>query len=501
MKTIVKETMSKKIGVIGSGFSSLAAAAVLAKNGFEVHVFEKNSTLGGRARQFQADGFTFDMGPSWYWMPEVFEQFYNCFGKSTKDFYDLKRLDPSYKVIFGQNDEMDMPADYDALRNLFEKTEAGSGVKLDEFLAEAEYKYKVGMDEFVWKPGQSIIEFADWKVVKSFFKIDLLKSIASQIQSKFKNEKLRKILEFPVLFLGATPKNTPALYSLMNYADIKLGTWYPLGGMYKIIEAFVEIGKSYGVTYHTNSEVSSVDSKGESTVLIVNNNTIECDYVVAGADYHHVDQTLLPANKKNYTKDYWDKRTLAPSSILFYLGLNKKLHGFEHHNLFFDQDFEAHAEEIYSTHQWPKAPLFYVCVPSITDDYIAPQGHENVFILIPISTELKDDSDEVRKHYFDLIVERIIALKGQDISKNIVYQKSYCITDFKTDYNAFKGNAYGLANTLRQTAVLKPKLKAEHIKNLYFTGQLTLPGPGMPPAIISGQMVADLIIKNNNGHG
>ncbi len=493
--------MSKRVGIIGSGFSSLAAAAVLAKNGFEVHVFEKNSTLGGRARQFHADGFTFDMGPSWYWMPEVFEQFYQYFGKTTKDFYALIRLDPSYKVIFGLNDEMDLPADYAELKILFEKTELGSGAKLDAFLAEAEYKYKVGMEEFVWKPGQSIFEFATWKVLKSFFKIDLLKSISSQIQANFKSEKLRKILEFPVLFLGATPQDTPALYSLMNYADIKLGTWYPIGGMYKIIEAFVEIGRSLDVIFHTESCVSAIDTIDGLPCLSVNGQTHSFDYIVAGADYHHVDQSLLPNNKKNYSEAYWNKRTLAPSSMLYYLGLNKKLTGFSHHNLFFDEDFEKHAKEIYSSHQWPTSPLFYVCVPSISDSSVAPQYHENVFILIPISTELKNDDTKVRDHYFDLVVRRIKDLKGIDISQSIVYKKSYCISEFKNDYNAFKGNAYGLANTLNQTAILKPKLTSDHIKNLYFTGQLTLPGPGMPPAIISGRMVADLIIKNNLSHG
>lgn len=441
------------------------------------------------------------MGPSWYWMPEVFEQFYNYFGKSTTDFYKLKRLDPSYKVIFGKDDEVDLPADYNALCTLFESIEKGSAVKLNQFLSEAAYKYKVGMEEFVWKPGESLLEFAQWKVVKSFFKIDLLKSISTQIRAMFQNEKLRKILEFPVLFLGATPQNTPALYSLMNYADIKLGTWYPMGGMYKIIEAFVEIGSSYGVQYHTSSPVTSIKNLDNKPSFEVNGQTLQFDYIVAGADYHHVDQDLLSSTDQNYAPSYWDKRTLAPSSILYYLGLNTKLKGFEHHNLFFDKDFDLHAEEIYTSHQWPKAPLFYACVPSKTDDSVAPDGCENVFLLVPISTELNGDDETIRNHYFDLLVQRIKELKGIDISQHIVYKKSYCISDFKNDYNAFKGNAYGLANTLMQTAVLKPKLKSDHIKNMYFTGQLTLPGPGMPPAIISGRMVANLIIKNNSRHG
>lgn len=494
--------MSKKIGIIGSGFSSLAAAAVLAKHGYEVNVYEKNTSFGGRARKFHAGEFLFDMGPSWYWMPDVFESFYNYFDKTTSDFYDLKRLDPSYKVVFGKNDEIDLPADYASLKLLFESLEKGSGEQLDKFLQEAEYKYKVGMEEFVWKPGQSIFEFFDLKVFKSFFKLDMLTSLSNQVRSMFKNEKIRKILEFPVLFLGATPQKTPALYSLMNYADIKLGTWYPIGGMHKIIEAFMNIGLTYGVKYHSDSEVKEIVSKEGIVIGIKIGDQIEnLDYLIAGADYQHVDQTLIDATNRNYNKAYWESRTLAPSSILFYLGLNKKIEGLAHHNLFFDENFELHAEEIYSTHQWPKAPLFYVCIPSKTDANVAPQGCENVFILIPISTQLEGDTEEMREFYFEMILSRLKTLKGIDIKDSVVYKKSYCISDFKNDYHAFRGNAYGLANTLSQTAVLKPALQSKKLSNLYYTGQLTLPGPGMPPSIISGQMVAKLIIKNINQNG
>jgi phytoene desaturase len=492
-KNLVKNNMQKKIGIIGSGFSSLASAAVLAKHGFEVHVYEKNEHLGGRARKFEVDGFNFDMGPSWYWMPDVFEQFFKYFGKKSSDFYELKRLDPSYKVVFGKDDEIDMPANYEELKIMFEEIEPGSGANLDKFLSEAEYKYKVGMEEFVWKPGESIFEFAEWKVVKSFFKLDMLKSLSSQVSGLFKSPKIRQILEFPVLFLGATPQNTPALYSLMNYADIKLGTWYPMGGMHKIIEAFVAIGKEYGVKYHVSSPVTKISKDNVGSYINVDNISRYYDYIVAGADYQHVDQSLLHNGYKNYDSTYWETRSLAPSSILFYLGVNKKVEGLEHHNLFFDEDFNKHAEEIYTTHQWPKAPLFYVCVPSITDASVAPKGCENIFILIPISTELANDNEDVRNKYLNIALERLKNLKGVDIKDHIIYKRSFCISDFKKDYNAYKGNAYGLANTLKQTAILKPKLKSDHIKNLYFTG--------MPPSIISGQMVANLIISNDSKNG
>ena len=487
----------KKVGVIGSGFSGLAAAACLAKAGFEVTVLEKNNELGGRARKFETQGFTFDMGPSWYWMPEVFEQFFNLFDKKSSDFYELVRLDPSYEVLFGKDDKVALPADFESLKNVFESIETGSSVKLEEFLADAEYKYKVGMSEFVWKPGHSIMEFADIRVVMSLFRLQMLSSISSQIDRLFKSEKIRNILKFPVLFLGATPENTPALYSLMNYADLKLGTWYPLGGMFKVIDAFVEIAEYQGVKFIRNAEVKSISVK-DNLAHIVNteNNSYTFDYVVASADYHHVEQKLLPEAYRNYSESYWQKRTMAPSSLLFYLGLDIKLENVKHHNLFFDRDFAQHAHEIYTEPSWPSEPLFYMCVPSVTDASLAPEGNENVFILMPLAPGI-EDNDILREQYFDIICKRLEDVTGINIKPNIIYKKSYCVNDFVSDYNAFRGNAYGLANTLKQTAFLKPKLRNKFLSNLYYTGQLTSPGPGVPPSIISGKVVASEIIKTN----
>jgi phytoene desaturase len=486
----------KSVGIIGSGFSSLAAAACLAKEGLHVTVFEKNAELGGRARKFVDSGFTFDMGPSWYWMPEVFEQFYNHFGHTTSDFYRLIRLDPSYEVVFGKNDHLPLPASYDQLRQVFEDIEPGSALLLDLFLEDAEYKYKVGMNEFVWKPGHSIMEFADVRVVQSMFKLQMLSSISKQIDKLFKNEKLRNILKFPVLFLGATPEDTPALYSLMNYADLKLGTWYPERGMYEVIDAFIKICKEHGVNFRTDSSVLSVGSNGNNAEsLVTANGTFVFDYIISGADYHHTDQVVLKENDRNYSNQYWKNRTMAPSSLLFYLGLDTKIVGLHHHTLFFDKDFKKHAHDIYKKPAWPQEPLFYMCTPSVTDGTVAPPGSENIFLLMPLAPDI-EDRDDLREKYFHIMCDRINDLKGVDIRKHIVYKRSYCVKDFKNDYNAFRGNAYGLANTLSQTAFLKPKLKNKKLNNFYYTGQLTTPGPGVPPSIISGQVVASEILKN-----
>lgn len=493
----VKNTrkLKEKVIVIGSGFSGLATAAVLAKNGVDVTVLEKNSTLGGRARQFQADGFTFDMGPSWYWMPEVFENFYKEFGYKVSDFYELARLSPSYRVYFEDHSSLDIPADYEELLLLFESYETGAGAKLDAFLKEAEYKYRVGMDEFVWKPSHSITEFFDLRIMKSSLKLQMFSSISKQIRKLFSHPHLIKILEFPVLFLGATPQDTPALYSLMNYADLKLGTWYPKGGMYKIVEAMVTIAKAQGVKFVMNQEVTSVTT-GEKQIKAVNtqDQSYECDYLVASCDYHHFDQNILGQGESNYSESYWDSRVMAPSSLLFYLGVSKKVSGLKHHMLFFDEDFELHANEIYKSPRWPSKPLFYSCSPSVTDATVAPAGFENIFLLMPLAPDL-EDSEELREHYFEVMLKRLKDVAGIDIKDNIIYKRSYCLTDFKKDYHAFKGNAYGLANTLTQTAFLKPKLRHKSLQNLYYAGQLTTPGPGVPPSIISGQVVAAELLK------
>ncbi len=490
--------MINKVGIIGSGYSSMVAACCLAEKGINVTIYEKNEMPGGRASKFEAQGFTFDMGPSWYWMPEVFENFFNRFGKKSADFYNLERLDPGYQVFFGGGQKMSIPSDKKELLNLFESIEMGAAEKLEKFLSEAEYKYRVGIDEYVWKPGKSIFEFVDLKVFKSFLKLQMLSSVSSNVKALFKDKRLQQILEFPVLFLGSMPNRIPALYTLMNHADLTLGTWYPKGGMYKVTEAFYHLALSLGVNFKFNCEITGVKiNEKKISRLISNDKSFDVDFVITGADYQHFDRSVLPNNYSNYSDSYWDKREMAPSSLLFFLGFNKELKGLEHHNLFFDTDFDEHASAIYENPKWPENPLFYICAPSKTDTSVAPKGHENLFALIPLAPGIKENED-LHQKYLNEIIERIELKTGTEIKQNLVYNKSFSISDFKSRYNAFKGNAYGLANTLKQTAILKPKFYNRHLKNLYYTGQLTVPGPGMPPAIISGQLVADQFLKNNN---
>ncbi len=482
--------------VIGSGFAGLSAATHLAAKGHDVTVLEKNEMPGGRARVFEVEGFKFDMGPSWYWMPDVFERYFNLFGKSVSDYYDLQRLDPGYRVYFGKGDEVDIPASLDQLKALFDEIEPGSSVQLQKFLDEAGYKYEVGINDLVHRPSLKLSEFADKRILTSLFKMDLFKSMTKHLKSFFKNERLIKLLEFPVLFLGAKPTQIPALYSLMNYADLKLGTWYPMGGMGRIPEAMHSLALEKGVKFEFKAEVQSIEVSGSSAKKVkTTKGDYEFDHLVAAGDYQHVDKELLPKDYSNYSDSYWDKRVMAPSSLLFYLGVDKKVDGLLHHNLFFDRDFGKHAIEIYDDPQWPSEPLFYVCAPSKTDPGVAPEGKENLFILMPVAPDLKDN-EEVREKYYDLIMDRLEDITGTDIRNHVIYKRSYAHSDFKADYHAYKGNAYGLANTLKQTAILKPSLKNKKLKNLYYTGQLTVPGPGVPPSIISGEVVAGEILKN-----
>ena len=487
--------MNKTISIIGSGFSSLAAACYLAKEGNKVTIFEKNDTIGGRARQFLKEGFTFDIGPTWYWMPDVFERFFADFDKKPSDYYQLEKLNPAYSVYFGKDDFITIEDTLGKICEAFEKEEQGSSQKLMKFIANAQDNYDVAIKDLVYRPGVSPFELVTpvtIKKVNQFFS-----TIKKDVRKEFKNDRLAMILEFPVLFLGAKPDNTPSFYSFMNYADFGIGTFHPKGGMYQVILAMENLAKSLGVDFKTGNSIDKiVVSDKKVTGIISNGKTYKSDIVLSGADYHHT-ETLLDEPYRQYSEAYWDKKIFAPSSLLFYVGFDKKLKNVNHHTLFFDVDFDAHAKEIYDNPAWPENPLFYASFPSITDAHVAPEGKEAGIFLIPLAPGL-EDTEELRAKYFDKIIKRFENLTSQSVENNIIFKESYCVNDFIEDYNSYKGNAYGMANTLMQTAFLRPKLKSKKVENLYFTGQLTVPGPGVPPSLISGKLVAELIKKHHN---
>ncbi len=483
--------------VIGSGFSGLAAATSLAHKGYAVTLLEKNDQVGGRARHWQKDGFTFDMGPSFYWMPEVFTRYFERFGKKVSDLYDLVRLDPSYSIVFGPNEVWSLPAGLGSVKRLFEEHEPGAARALDRFMTEAKLKYDLGMGELVYKPSLSWSEYMKPELLSGLMRTHVLTSLRSHVRKLFKNDRIRQVLEFPVLFLGAAPQNTPALYSLMNYADIALGTWYPMGGMASVVKAMADVARAQGVNILLGEEVRHVMvNNGRAGGVRTASAVFKADVVVAAADYHHVESTLLEVRERTYSPGYWKKRTMAPSALMFFIGLDRQTPSLTHHTLFFDESLDDHSDDIYSRPAWPKAPLFYVSCASRTDSTVAPAGCENIVVLIPIACGLKDE-EATRQRYYELVMDRLAQRIGFDPRPHVVVKRSYSLNDLEADYHSFRGNAYGLANTLGQTGPLRPRVKSRKVDGLYFAGQLTVPGPGVPPALISGQLVADLIINEH----
>jgi phytoene desaturase len=485
--------MKKKVVVIGAGISGLSAACFLAQAGYEVEVLEQHSMPGGRARFWETSGYRFDMGPSWYWMPDIFEDFFAHFGKKPSDYYDLTRLDPSYSVYFSLQERTDIPAGLKAFEQFCELKEPGCSQKLREFLEKARFKYETGMYDYARKPSLSFSEFLDPKLITKGMSVQLFSSLRTHVEKYISHPHLKALLEFPVLFLGSSPQNTPAMYSLMAYADIVLGTWYPMGGMYKVVEGLYSLALELGVTFQFNVAVTKFHiTNGSIDKILTADDSVSADVIVSTADYHHVETQLLPTEYRSYPLSYWKSRVMAPSCILFYLGLSKKIPDIHHHTLFFDEDLDIHTDDIYARPQWPHDPLFYVCAPSVTDSSVAPPGCENLFVLVPVATELEENAHIISR-YREYTLEKMETAFGCSIRDSIVVERSYSRKNFIEDYNALRGNAYGLANTLSQTALLKPSMRSQRVKNLFFAGQLTVPGPGVPPSLLSGQMVAGCV--------
>ena len=486
----------KEITILGSGVSGLSAACYLSKAGFKVTVLEKNSVAGGRLSQFKKNGFTFDKGPSWYWMPDIFDNFFKDFNKKTDDFYTLERLDPSYQFIT-KNKMYNIPANFDNLCELFERVEKNSSKSLINYVSLAKQKYELSIDNFLNLTGTSYTELINPAILKNIHKLNIFISLRKHINKYFKNDDLRKLLEFPSMFLGGTPSNTPGVYSMMNFADIKGGTWYPIGGMYEIVNAMKSIAIEQGVTFKYNKNVSkfNVQDREINHVLCNGNELYKSDHFVANCEYPFVQSNMLDKDNRTYSHKYWESRKIAPSAIIFYLGISKKVDFLKHHNLFFDEDFDSHLNDIYSKKKNPKKPLFYVCCPSKTDQSVVPSDSmENLFVLIPVSTK-NEPTKETVDFYFDYVIKKLEKYEGYSIKSHIIERVSCTKKDFIKDYNAYEGNAYGLANTLLQTATFKPKIIDKKIKNLAYCGHFTVPGPGVPPALISGKIVSNILEK------
>ncbi|MGA1794139.1 MAG: phytoene desaturase family protein [Thermoplasmatota archaeon] len=486
-----------KAVVVGAGIGGMSAAALLARDGFDVTIVEKNDQPGGRAIVHKDKGFMFDMGPSWYLMPEVFEDFFKEFGKAPSDYYELKRLDPSYKVFFGKERFFTFPADLEGTKRIFDSVEPGSGDKLEEYLGSAKYQYDIAMGQFIYKEYSSIFDFLNRKLVFEGTKLHIFDSLDGYIKRFIKDKDLRKVLEYTIVFLGGSPYNSPAMYALMSHVDFNLGVWYPMGGMVELSKAFHRLCLELGVEFRLGEEVKKVlVEKGRAKGVETEKGKLGADLVIVNADYPHSETQLLEKGQRTYDERYWSKKAIAPSCVLMYIGLDKNLDGLEHHNLYLSDGWDEHFASIFDRPAWPDNPSYYVCCPSKTDPSVAPKGKENLFFLVPVAAGL-EDTDDVRERYFRTTISHLEGLLGEKILDHIISKRIVTHRDFSSLYNAYKGTALGLAHTLRQTAVFRPGHRSRKVKDLYYTGQYTHPGIGVPMVIISSQILSKEILKDH----
>jgi phytoene desaturase len=493
--------------VVGGGFGGLATACYLAEAGAEVTLLEKNDQLGGRASRLYADGFRFDMGPSWYLMPDVFETFFGHFGRSPEDYYSLERLDPHYRIFFKDGDRLDMVPDLERNKETFESYEDGAADALEAYLTKARRNYEVGMEHFVYEDRPRLRDYVDSDVVRNAWGLSLLGSMQDHVEGYFESAKLQQVMQYTLVFLGGAPNNTPALYNLMSHVDFNMGVYYPEGGLGGVVDGVVSLAEELGVAFVTGAEVTEIrgrrggfvvrtagdgDPTGNGVPATAPSGGGEylADLVVSDADYAHTEQELLPPEKRQYDADYWDTRTYAPSAFLVYLGVEGDVDPLAHHTLVLPTDWDDHFTAIFEDPAWPDDPAYYVCVPSETDDEVAPEGHSNLFVLVPVAAGLEDTPD-LRESYRDLVLDDLAENAGVDLRDRIVFEERFCVADFADRYNATRGTALGLAHTLRQTALLRPPHASEAADGLYFTGSYTTPGIGVPMCLISGQLTAE----------
>jgi phytoene desaturase len=495
----------KKAIVIGAGFAGLSTAGYLAKMGYSVTILEKNNHIGGRAQELKIKGYRFDMGPSWYLIPQAFDTWFSDMGEERSDYYTQEKLDPNYRVFFNKTKKeqnwFDIFTDKEKLYATFERFEPGSSKRLEKYLAECKQKYTIAMDQFLYQNFNSIFEYATVKNISSISKVSILSSYKALIKKYFKHPYLQQILEYPVVFLGSNASQTPGVYTLMNWVDLGEGVFYPKGGFAAVASSMGKVIKKLGVKIVLHANVESILSKNGKAIGVryEKNQEVEtqsAEIIVSNADYEHTDQVLLQKKDQSFTKKYWDTRMMSPSVLNFYIGVNKKLKKLKHHTFFFDTDWDKHFESVYGEKkEWPQKPLFYIHVPSKTDATTAPKGKEALFVLIPCALNLYDGA-EIREKYLDQVISRIEELTGEQFRDQIEFVESYSISELKRDFNAFGGNGFGLGHTLNQTALFRPPNKSKKLSNVYFTGQYTLPGTGTPTAVISGKVVTDRIKKD-----
>ncbi|OYR81248.1 phytoene dehydrogenase [Halorubrum sp. E3] len=487
----------ESVVVIGGGFGGLSTACYLADAGADVTLLEKNEQLGGRASRLEVDGFRFDMGPSWYLMPDVFERFFGHFGRSPDEFYELERLDPHYRVFWKDGDKVDVLPDREENREIFESYEPGAGEAFDAYLEESQRTYEIGMEHFVYEDRPRLRDYVDKDVLRYSWGLSLLGKMQGHVEDYFDHPKLQQLMQYTLVFLGGSPTNTPALYNLMSHVDYNMGVYYPEGGIGAVVDGIVELAEGLGVEFITDAEVTGIEGRyGAFAVDTENGERYLADRVVSDADYAHTEQELLPERKRQYTEEYWESRTYAPSAFLLYLGVEGDVPNLEHHTLVLPTDWDGHFAQIFDDPEWPDDPAYYLCVPSKTDDTVAPEGHSNLFALVPIAPGLAD-TPEIRNRYRDLVIDDIAENTDTDLRGRIVVEETFSVDDFADRYNSYAGSALGLAHTLTQTSLLRPPHTSDAVDGLYFTGSTTTPGIGVPMCLISGGLTAEAMADDD----
>ena len=509
------ELAGTSVAVVGSGFGGLSTACYLADAGADVTVVEKNEQVGGRASVLERDGFRFDMGPSWYLMPDVFEEFFADFGKEPTDYYDLTHLDPHYRIFFKDNDgrrpgrdvpgldvdtdgdTIDVTPDREQVKRVFDAYEPGAGDVLDDYLAKSRENYEIGMEHFVKKDRPRVRDWLDPSLAEYARGLTLLGSMQDHVEDYFDHPKLQQVMQYTLVFLGGSPDTTPALYNLMSHVDFNLGVYYPEGGMNGVAVGMADLARELGVEFLTDHPVTAIKGRRGGFKLETDGETgaVLADVVVSDADYAHTEQELLPEQKRQYDADYWESRTYAPSAFLLYLGVEGDVEELAHHTLVLPSDWQQHFDEIFEEPAWPDDPAYYLCVPSKTDDTVAPEGHSNLFALVPVAAGL-DDTPAVRESYRDLVLDDVAENTGVDLRDRIVVEETFSVSEFTERYNSYRGTALGLAHTLRQTALFRPPHRSKALDGLYFTGAFTTPGIGVPMCLISGDITADYVIDD-----
>jgi phytoene desaturase len=384
-----------------------------------------------------------------------------------------------------------MVPDLETNRQTFESYEPGAGERFDTYLEKSKLNYQVGMEHFVYEDRTSLRDYADWDVMKNARGLSLIGSMQDHVEKYFEHPKLQQIMQYSLVFLGGSPQNTPALYNLMSHVDFNMGVYYPENGLGGVVDGIVSLGSELGVTYKTGMDVSEIRGREGAFVTRADDGSeFYSDYVVSNADYRHTEMELLPPEKRQYDSDYWDSRTYAPSAFLLYLGVEGDVDELAHHTLVLPTDWDDHFEKIFDEPAWPDEPAYYLCVPSETDDTVAPDGHSNLFALVPVAAGLSD-TEEMREAYRDKLLADIAENTGVDLRDRIVVERAFSISDFADRYNSTEGTALGLAHTLRQTALLRPDHHSTAVDGLFFTGSFTTPGIGVPMCLISGQLTAE----------